>query len=259
MRLPRNNNPAEIAAFDGVCQRLGGFDANLSAEYVDGWMTALAAGPRLPPMAEWLPALSGDAYDRAFADPEDRKQAERALHARLVVLQDQLDPEALVEAPDQLRLAPLMLVWDQAARDALVADGEATAEEAADFVTGGEWADGFFAAMAQYSADWSAGSDADDEDAAALFGDLLQQVHVLRLAEGSADLLAHVKAVYADDGADRERLVDEACYAVQDLKLWWVDHAPRPETRRVEKTPGRNDACPCGSGKKYKKCHGAAA
>jgi hypothetical protein len=23
--------------------------------------------------------------------------------------------------------------------------------------------------------------------------------------------------------------------------------------------PGRNDACPCGSGKKYKKCHGAAA
>jgi uncharacterized protein YecA (UPF0149 family) len=21
-------------------------------------------------------------------------------------------------------------------------------------------------------------------------------------------------------------------------------------------TPGRNDACPCGSGKKYKKCHG---
>ena len=22
-------------------------------------------------------------------------------------------------------------------------------------------------------------------------------------------------------------------------------------------TPGRNDPCPCGSGKKYKKCHGA--
>jgi hypothetical protein len=25
---------------------------------------------------------------------------------------------------------------------------------------------------------------------------------------------------------------------------------------RVEPKPGRNDACPCGSGKKYKKCHG---
>ena len=25
---------------------------------------------------------------------------------------------------------------------------------------------------------------------------------------------------------------------------------------RVEKTAGRNDPCPCGSGKKYKNCHG---
>jgi len=29
------------------------------------------------------------------------------------------------------------------------------------------------------------------------------------------------------------------------------------ETRRVEETVGRNDPCPCGSGKKFKKCHGA--
>jgi preprotein translocase subunit SecA len=30
-----------------------------------------------------------------------------------------------------------------------------------------------------------------------------------------------------------------------------------PSQRRTGKTPGRNDPCPCGSGKKYKKCHGA--
>jgi preprotein translocase subunit SecA len=24
----------------------------------------------------------------------------------------------------------------------------------------------------------------------------------------------------------------------------------------VQKTPGRNDPCPCGSGKKFKNCHG---
>ena len=28
------------------------------------------------------------------------------------------------------------------------------------------------------------------------------------------------------------------------------------QTRVAEKKPGRNDACPCGSGKKYKKCCG---
>ncbi|MBF8301198.1 MAG: preprotein translocase subunit SecA, partial [Acidobacteria bacterium] len=29
--------------------------------------------------------------------------------------------------------------------------------------------------------------------------------------------------------------------------------------RREEPKVGRNDPCPCGSGKKYKKCHGATA
>jgi len=32
--------------------------------------------------------------------------------------------------------------------------------------------------------------------------------------------------------------------------------APQPEAPPARK-PGRNDPCPCGSGKKYKKCHGA--
>ncbi|MDR0519029.1 MAG: SEC-C domain-containing protein [Clostridiales Family XIII bacterium] len=33
----------------------------------------------------------------------------------------------------------------------------------------------------------------------------------------------------------------------------------RSRTVRVEKKPGRNDPCPCGSGKKYKKCCGKTA
>jgi preprotein translocase subunit SecA len=31
---------------------------------------------------------------------------------------------------------------------------------------------------------------------------------------------------------------------------------PKPQPVRVEKTVGRNDPCPCGSGKKFKQCHG---
>jgi preprotein translocase subunit SecA len=34
------------------------------------------------------------------------------------------------------------------------------------------------------------------------------------------------------------------------------DGKPLP-VRRAEPKVGRNDPCPCGSGKKYKKCHGA--
>ena len=33
---------------------------------------------------------------------------------------------------------------------------------------------------------------------------------------------------------------------------------PQP-MRRAQPKVGRNEACPCGSGKKYKKCHGVAA
>ena len=36
------------------------------------------------------------------------------------------------------------------------------------------------------------------------------------------------------------------------------DDAPVQTVRRDEPKVGRNDPCPCGSGKKYKKCHGAA-
>ena len=33
-------------------------------------------------------------------------------------------------------------------------------------------------------------------------------------------------------------------------------HVPMPQEVVADKGIGRNDPCPCGSGKKYKKCHG---
>lgn len=37
-----------------------------------------------------------------------------------------------------------------------------------------------------------------------------------------------------------------------------TEEIPKQMPIRVEKAPGRNDPCPCGSGKKYKHCHGRA-
>jgi uncharacterized protein YecA (UPF0149 family) len=36
------------------------------------------------------------------------------------------------------------------------------------------------------------------------------------------------------------------------------DEMKNPTVRYETPPPGRNDPCPCGSGKKYKKCHGSA-
>ena len=44
----------------------------------------------------------------------------------------------------------------------------------------------------------------------------------------------------------------------QPARVGGDDAAIRP-IRREEPKVGRNERCPCGSGKKYKKCHGAAA
>ena len=57
--------------------------------------------------------------------------------------------------------------------------------------------------------------------------------------------------------AARLHAYGEALWAVYDLREIWRDIGPRVETVHRVPTPGRNDPCSCGSGKKYKKCCGA--
>ena len=72
-------------------------------------------------------------------------------------------------------------------------------------------------------------------------------------------LLAEIAALEQPEKRFRCRLdaFGDAIWAVYDLRQLWKSLGPRVETLRKEATPGRNDPCPCGSGKKYKKCHGA--
>jgi uncharacterized protein YecA (UPF0149 family) len=49
------------------------------------------------------------------------------------------------------------------------------------------------------------------------------------------------------------------------LRQYWLDHPVKdaetrggsPQPHRAPPKVGRNDPCPCGSGKKFKHCHGA--
>ena len=67
-------------------------------------------------------------------------------------------------------------------------------------------------------------------------------------------------AYYELEGVPRQ-LAERSAFSRKDGKLYYVGGVPlRPEGyRRAEAKVGRNDPCPCGSGKKYKKCCGAAA
>ena len=252
----RASTQAELEAFERTCERLAGFDPALSFERVDGQLCALAAGPSLPPAAEWLPALFDDTFERTFADPADRAQALGVLQTRLAVLCSQLNPEALFEDPDGLRLDPLMAEWTAEQRQALVDEGAVSVEDAALMQTGTLWAAGFTDAVEALPLLWSPPA---DEEAEAAFAQGLAFVGALLMPTGSDELKDHIAAHYPKGEPSRDDLIADACMAVQDMRMYWVDFAPRPATRRVEPTPGRNDPCPCGSGKKYKKCHGAAA
>ncbi|MBE7416187.1 MAG: UPF0149 family protein [Ideonella sp.] len=245
MPAPTAAEQAAATDYERVCWRLGGFDGRVSPEWVDGYLTGVLAGPRAIALEQWLPAMLGDTFERTFADPSDARHAQRALSSRWRELAQQLDAEALVDDPDTVVLEPWIVAYEDADREAFVAQGHGDAQLARDELRSGvAWSRGFVAATEDFNADWVV------PDAAAGDGERFHHAF---------DRIRALQAPADGGGVDeRDQQIDEACLAAQQLRLYWVDHAPRPTTRRVDAQPGRNEPCPCGSGLKFKKCHGAA-
>ena len=76
-------------------------------------------------------------------------------------------------------------------------------------------------------------------------------------ATGFVEFVAHF-ILDGEERAHRERSLFR--FDAGDGRWYFVDEANRKPAPIVKGAqPGRNDPCPCGSGKKYKKCCGAAA
>lgn len=117
------------------------------------------------------------------------------------------------------------------------------------------WALGFMYAVESWPDEWAPPR---DRDAAQWLDDALQTI--VALTEDDTD--APTLSMYAEDGPPsvseaRVNAFGEAIWAVYDLHELWRNVGPRVATVRKEDAPGRNDPCWCGSGKKFKKCHGA--
>jgi uncharacterized protein len=254
MSAPRMSSEQEIEALDAVCQRLAGFEDSISLEWLDGYLTAIVASPRRIPRDEWLGKMAEGVFARAYADPEDAESALEAIDARYEILAHQLDPEQIIEDPDVLRLAPLMIELSDDDKQQLVADGHVKQDELHLLEQTGEvWAIGFMDATHDFPNDWP---DADLEtEEGQLFDECM--LRVVSLTMEPAELKEVFDELYDGEELTRDELIHEALYAAQDMRLYWLDHAPKPPQRRVGELPGRNDPCPCGSGKKFKKCHGA--
>jgi uncharacterized protein len=67
-------------------------------------------------------------------------------------------------------------------------------------------------------------------------------------------------SAFADDlgpptvSVQRMTAFGDAIWAVYNMRDTWRQLGPRVEAAQASASPGRNDPCYCGSGKKFKKC-----
>jgi len=241
-----------------VCRTLAGFDGPGDPSWVDGYLVAIAASRRHIGTEEWLPRLGGEAFERAYADPPAAAQATLALERWLARRREELEPQRLVDRGDEVFLTPLFDEWTDDDRRRVLDEGDISPGDAATLHSGCLWAEGFQAAVADFADDWPEPDTRVDAAQADAYRAMRQLVGCLSLDPDGDACRTFFASQWSGPPPTREELLDEVCFAVQDLRVWWLDHPARPQPRHVPPAPGRNDPCPCGSGLKYKKCHGAA-
>jgi yecA family protein len=197
----------------------------MSLEEADGFLTALAAGPVQVSPAHFLPAIAAGSTDRPLFD-----------------------------TPEHDELAGDLLVRHHAAIQAALRQGtpiEPWTTEAGDEMTAALWARGFMQGVAAHQAAW-----------APLAENPRAARRVLAPIESLTPEMAGVGPVEVTPKI-RATIISSLPGLVSVVRAFWQDgesalFGGAAAPRRARKV-GRNEPCPCGSGKKYKRCCGAAA
>ena len=222
-------------------------------EYCEGVMTALLCTRREVPQDEWLEMLFGDDAEAVFATAAERThflmhwlEREQQLRAALEAPVEALDDERALE-PGVIDWRGYLATLPPAEREQMLGEDEPPQFAQA-------WAAGFLDAVDWWGDDWALPRDkdiaADMRTAVQAIGALLQE-----------DRAAPTINLYDEAGAPtvsdaRVEAFGEAIWAVYELYAIALSLGPRVAPA-VSAKVGRNDPCPCGSGKKYKKCCGA--
>jgi uncharacterized protein len=242
--------PEDFDALDDALDAMREHDENVPQwEFCEGFMTALICTRRPIEPAEYWPALFGPDFS-----PAQHMEFVWRFKRRWHEIETALDNDAVEALDDERAFHPECL-------DLRGAIATLPPEEQADVNAGpiaayGQiWALGFLAAIEEWADEWAAPR---DKDSAAMLDDALAVIATL----ADDDTGEPVLSMYSEDGPptiSQQRLDDfgEAIWAVYDLRQFWRSLGPRVQAVRKADEPGRNDPCPCGSGKKYKKCCGA--
>lgn len=209
-------------------------DETMMIDALDGYLTAIALGPVTLPTSRWLPGVWGPMEDDA---PEfaTETQARRIIslilrHMNGIVWSLQADPD---------KYEPIL-------------NTVTYSDKSKDYLDGEMWSYGFMEGVALARDDWQP-----------LFGNDEAMQVLLPIYLLGADNPTPKHKSLTRTPAQREKLAQQIASSVAALYRFWlpsrqVDHAAEPRQRVAHKI-GRNVPCPCGSGKKFKKCCGAAS
>ena len=227
---------ARIETLEALLEQRAVPFGGMGLEMLDGYLSAIVLAPGAPiAFAEWAPAVWGKT-------PPRWENADDAAAATALLMLAHETATRRVRVPSDEQNAEHALFW--------WLPDDPDEEHADDVDIGAAWGGGFLDGMELRGDGW---------DAWAFENDWIGEVeaYVEGLAVGSypaeTDGGAPVPVSY------RERLEIFASLPdmLHDLHLHRIDAATSRAPVRKAATPDRNAPCPCGSGRKYKKCCGA--
>ena len=212
-------------------------DATLLIDGLDGYLTAIAIGPITLMPSQWLPGIWGPETDDA-PEFESKEQAQRVMslvvrHFNGIITSLENDPDSIAPIFNENKFPGDRHVY---------LDAEA-------------WALGFMQGVDLCRSAWKPLFD--DKQGQAW----LQPLHLLC----SKDLSEEERSLVLRPD-QREQLSEQIPASIASIYRYWLpfraavfERALATTIQRAAPKIGRNDPCPCGSGKKFKKCCGAGS
>ncbi len=232
----------DLARLSELLHKYGDPDYGLDIESLDGFLSAIVVGPGQMVMpGEYLAEVWG--CEPTFESDDDAAEAVTLIMRMNNHIVRRLGREPIDSNPD---IHPMIMA-------AVDDNGELLPEMPADFPLGAPWAAGFMRAVELRADDWQSWCERHEAISDGFMGILdLTLVSQEQIGEMGLD------GVTLPTLEDRESIVAGLAWLLIDMnKQRLCDLRPAP-VRRTE-TAGRNDTCPCGSGRKYKRCCGDPA
>jgi uncharacterized protein len=239
------------------------YDETPQWEFCEGFMAALICNRRVISPEEYFSVLlatdegdnadSGEQPEGSFVDAAQRERFMALWTQRWSEVQTALNT-AVESLEDEAAYHPEVMD----VRGAVAALSDAERAEMGDEALpsfGQVWALGFMFVVETWPDDWTAPR---DKEGAKWLDVSLQALVALTEDDNDEPTIS----IFSEQdppsvSVARFNAFADAIWAVYDLRELWRTLGPKVETIRKTASLGRNDLCHCGSGKKFKKCHGA--